>query len=591
MKQREDSDTARNGDDVGRRAADHRRAWENDVLKPALDRFELEKAGDRFYGPDDLENFDFFSKVGFPGEYPFTAGIYATFPYATGERGTGLIPQSKGLARAGRYSGYGTAEDTAAYYRRMISEGQRAGPNVAFDLPTQCGYDSDDPHALGEVGRSGVAINSFEDFKALYEPFQGELEIDRVASNWTINAPAIIIIAMYVLLARQRGIDLKKLRGTPQNDILKEYIARGTFIFPPRQSMRIVRDIFAYCTQNTPSLNLVSFGGYHIREAGATREQDLGFSMANGIEYLRTGIEAGLDVDVLAPRMTVNSFGGSVELFKEVAFQRAARRMWATIVRERFGSKNPRSWLLRQPSGAHMGYYNATMQRPLNNLARAIVGGIASALGGAAPNVEPPFDEPLGLGWSREAMQLTEDAARILQYEAKLTDVRDPLAGSYYIESLTDEIENAAWEIVDTIEKKGGAVAAIEEGWTPMQVTESAINRKKAILSGEQIVVGVNAFTSPDEVNVEVGRVVNPVYDPELLNTVEERQVAKLNVLRARRDPTIVASSLRALDTAAKDESENLFPFVLQCVESLCTVGEICNTLRDNFGEYRQPGL
>ncbi len=573
----------------GERLDEIRRArleWEKKTLAQAVERAGLDAAPDRFYTPGEIPDFDFLTKVGFPGQYPFTAGAYATVPYAAGGRGAGSIPQGKGFARAGRYSGYGTAEDTAAYYRRMIDEGQRAGPNVAFDLPTQCGLDSDDPNAFGEVGRVGVAIDSFEDFRTVYDPFRGELEIDRVGSNWTINAPATLIVAMYYLLSEERGVDVRTLRGTPQNDILKEFIARGTYIFPPRPSMRLVRDLFLFVTERMPKFNVVSGGGYHMREAGATREQDLAFSMANAMAYLRTGVEAGIEVDVLAPRMTFNAFGGSLELFQEVALQRAARRMWADIVRNRFGAKNPRSWILRQPLGAHMGYYNATVDRPINNLTRAVVGAIASALSGYGPVVEPPFDEALGLGWSREGMQLSEDAARILQYEAKLTGVLDPLAGSYYVESLTGAIEAAAWREIDKIEGMGGAVAAIEAGYMQEAVTQSALERARALQTGERIVVGVNAFTGPDEVDVSVSRTAQTMYDPRQLESAEERQRAKLTDLRRRRDGRAVTRTLRDLDRHAKDDHANLMPHIVECVRSLCTVGEICGVLKENFGEH-----
>jgi methylmalonyl-CoA mutase N-terminal domain/subunit len=577
------ADTDRERLETIRRAA---REWEKETLAPSLQRAGLERAPDRFYTPDDIPDFDFLAKVGFPGQYPFTAGAYASVPYAAGGRGSGAIPQGKGFSRAGRYSGYGTAEDTAGYYRRMIDEGQRAGPNVAFDLPTQCGLDSDHPNAFGEVGRVGVAIDSFEDFRTLYQPFRGDLEIDRVGSNWTINAPASIIVAMYYLLAEERGVDVGNLRGTPQNDILKEFIARGTYIFPPRPSMRLVRDLFVFVTERMPKFNVVSAGGYHMREAGATREQDLGFSMANAMTYLRTGVQAGIDVDVLAPRMTFNAFGGSLEMFQEIALQRAARRMWADIVRNRFGAKQARSWILRQPMGAHMGYYNATVDRPLNNLTRAVVGAIASALSGYGPVVEPPFDEALGLGWSREGMQLSEDAARILQYEAKLTSVRDPLAGSYFVESLTDQIEAAAWREIDKIEGMGGAVAAIESGYMPQAVTQSALDRARALQTGERLLVGGNAFTGPDEVEVQVTRTAQSVYDSQQLETAEARQRAKLADLRRRRPGQPVAAALRELDRLARDEQANLLPVIVECVRALCTVGEICGVLKETFGEY-----
>jgi methylmalonyl-CoA mutase N-terminal domain/subunit len=563
-----------------------RAAWQRETLAPALGRFGQEAPQDRFYGPDDLRGFDFLRDVGFPGQFPLTAGTYATDPAASGGRGTGQIPQGEGLVRAGRYSGYGGPEDTAAYYESMIALGQSAGPNLAFDLPTQCGYDSDAPLAAGEVGRTGVALDSMEDFRIIYAPFTGAVELDRVASNWTINAPAIVIVAMYFLLAQERGLDTKRLRATPQNDILKEFIARGTYIFPPRHSMRLVRDLFLFATEHLPAMNLVSAGGYHMREAGATRDQDLGFSMANAIAYLETGTAAGIDIDVLAPRISFNAFGGSLELFREVAFQRAARRLWASIVRDRFGAESPRSWLLRQPNGAHMGFYNATVSRPLNNLTRAVIGGVASALSGYAPVVEPPFDEALGLGWSREGMQLSEDAARILMYEAKLTEVRDPLAGSYYVETLTNESQAAAQAVVDDIDSRGGAVAAIESGYMPDAVARSAIERARALESGDRIVVGVNAFTGPDEITVELQQTAHP-YDAERLAMAEARQRSKLVALRRRRDGRAVARSLAELRRAARDDDTPLVPPVIDCLRADATLGEICDGLREVLGEHR----
>jgi methylmalonyl-CoA mutase N-terminal domain/subunit len=352
--------------------------------------------------------------------------------------------------------------------------------------------------------------------------------------------------------------------------------------------MRLVRDLFTFTTRELPKLNVVSGGGYHMREAGATRAQDLGFSMANGIEYLRTGIEAGIDVDILAPRMTFNAFGGSLELFYEVAHQRAARRMWAHIVRDRFNAKDPRSWLLRQPNGAHMGYYNATVNRPLNNLTRAVVGGVASALSGYGPNAEPPFDEALGLGWSREGMQLSEDAARILQYEAGLTEVRDPLAGSYFIEAITTEAELAAWDVVEEVEKYGGSVGAIEDGYMQAAVSRSAVERAMALQTGERIVVGVNAFTGPEEIDVEVVLNAQKTYGDVELRTAEARQCKKLVDLRRRRNRTEVLSALKTLDSVARDESANVMEEVIDCVRALCTVGEICGVLREVFGEYHE---
>jgi methylmalonyl-CoA mutase N-terminal domain/subunit len=569
-----------------------KKEWEEKTLKPALERFKLKESPTRFYTPLDVGGeVDFLNKVGFPGQYPFTAGTFPTFPYRTGERGSGAIAQAPGLVRAGRYSGYGSAEDTRDYYLYMKKLGQRAGPNIAFDLPTQCGYDSDNPLVSGEVGKVGVAVDTLRDMEIIYEAFTGENDLDRMASNFTINAPADIIIAMYLALADKRGISWSKLRGSPQNDILKEYVARGTYIFPPRPAMRLFRDSLVFFTKHVPNMNIVSMGGFHIREAGATREQDLAFSMAIGAAYLQEGIKAGFQVDEFAPRFSFNAFGGSMEFFKEIAFHRAARRMWAKILKEKFGAKNERSMLLRVASTAHCGRVNCTVQRPLNNLTRAIVGGIAAALAGGPPNCNPPFDEPLGLGWSLEAIQLSEDAARILQHEARLVDVMDPLAGSYYVESLTDEIENAAWNEFEKIQAMGGAVAAIENGYMQREVARSAYERQKRLEEGIDLIVGVNCYTGESELEVQTTRLVPHPYDPERRENAEKVQVARLKEIKQNRDNKKVAELLKELQKAAAQEEVNLMPHFIECVKAYATLQEICDTLREVFGEYQPAAI
>ena len=560
--------------------------WEERTLKPALERFGLKESPTKFYSPADVEGFDFLNKVNFPGQYPFTAGTYAMAPYFPAPRRG--IPGASGLVRAATYSGYGTAEDTRDYYKQMQERGQRGGPNLAFDLPTQCGYDSDNPLVRGDVGKTGVAVDTLKDFEVIYEPFQGELELDRIASNFTINAPCNIIVAMYFALAEKRGISLDKLRATPQNDVLKEFIARGTYIFPPRPSMRMVRDSIVFFTQNCPHVNVNQLGGYHIRGAGAIQEQDLAFSMAILVAYLREGVDAGLDVDSFAPRFTVNAFGGSMEFFKEIAFQRAARRMWARILKEQFGAKKERSMLLRQAGlYAHMGPENCIVQRPLNNLTRSVVGAIASALSGGMPMPYPPYDEPLGLGWSLEASQLSEDAFKILQYEAKITEVRDPLAGSYYVESLTDEIEEAAWKELDKIEAMGGAVAAIENGYMQREIAKSAYERQRRIESGEDLVVGVNCFVGEGELEVQTTRLVPHPYDPAKREQAEEKQIRNLSEVKKNRGNQAVAQLLRELKAKAKKEDENLIPQLIECAKAYASVQEMCDVLREVFGEYQ----
>jgi methylmalonyl-CoA mutase N-terminal domain/subunit len=569
-----------------------KKEWEEKTLKPALDRFKMKEAPTRFFSPLEVgDGFDFLNKVGFPGQYPFTAGTFPTFPYRTGERGTGSIAQAPGLVRAGRYSGYGSAEDTRDYYLHMKKLGQKAGPNIAFDLPTQCGYDSDNPLATGEVGKVGVAVDTLRDLETIFEAFTGENDIDRTASNFTINAPANIIMAMYLALADKRGIPRDKLRATPQNEILKEYIARGTYIFPPRHAMRMFRDSLVFFTRHLPNVNITSMGGFHIREAGATREQDLAFSMAIGAAYLQEGVNSGLNVDDFAPRFSFNSFGGSMEFFKEIAFHRAARRMWARIVKEKFGAKNERSMLLRMVSTAHCGRVNCTVQRPLNNLTRSIVGGIAAALSGGPPNCNPPFDEPMGLGWSLEAIQLSEDAARILQNEARLIDVMDPLAGSHYVESLTDEIEIAAWVEFDKIQSMGGVVKAIESGYLQREIARSAYERQKRLEEGKDLIVGINCYTGEGELEVQTTRLVPHPYDPERRENAEKVQMERLKEVKKTRDAKKVAVLLKKLKGEAAQQEVNLFPTLIECVKAYATLQETCDVLRGVFGEYRAAAL
>lgn len=569
-----------------------RKRWEEKTLKPALERFKLKESPTQFYTPLDLEDgFDFLKQVGFPGQYPFTAGTYPTFPYRTGERGSGGIAQAPGLVRAGRYSGYGAPEDTRDYYLHMKKLGSRTGPNIAFDLPTQCGYDSDSPLASGEVGKVGVAVDTLRDLEVIFEAFSGENDIDRTASNFTINAPANIIMVMYMALAEKRGISWEKLRATPQNDILKEFVARGTYIFPPRPSMRMFRDSLVFFTKYLPNVNITSIGGYHIREAGATREQDLAFSMAIGAAYLQEGINAGLPVDSFAPRFTFNAFGGSMEFFKEIAFHRAARRMWAKLLKEKFGAQNERSLTLRIPITVYPGNFNCTVQRPLNNLVRSVVGGIAAALAGGPPNCYPPYDEPMGLGWSLEAIQLSEDAARILQHEARLVDVIDPLAGSYYVESLTSQLEEAAWAEFEKIQKMGGAVAAIENGYMQREVARSAYERQKRLEEGKELIVGVNCYTGENELEVTTTRLVAHPYDPKRREEAEEKQIANLKALKEKRDNKEVARLLKELKSAAQKEEENLIPYFLHCVKVYVTLQEMCDVLREVFGEYQPAAI
>ncbi|MFP4475668.1 MAG: methylmalonyl-CoA mutase family protein [Desulfatibacillaceae bacterium] len=567
------------------RARDH---WRENVVDKRVARFNLEESPTGFYTPASLPGHDFLEKVGFPGQYPYTAGN-SPFEYWRAMAGlaakTNYRPDWGGAGKVGKYGGFGTAEDYRDYLRRMHSMGRMGGPNIAFDLATQCGYDSDDSRAEGEVGRVGVAVDSFADFETIYEPYVGDLEMDKVSSNFTINAPCSVILAMYYALAKKRGVDPANLTGTPQNDILKEFIARGTHIFPPSHSLRLFRDSVAFMREKMPKVNICSLGGYHIREAGATREQDLAFSMANAAAYVQVCLDAGLAVDDFAPMITFNAFGGSMELYHEVAFQRAARRFYARMMKERFGATSRRSMIIRQPITAHIGCSSTTLQRPLNNWVRATVGGVAAGMSGGVPGVFPPWDEPLGLGHSQEAVQMQMDASRILIYESGITEVCDPWAGSYFMESLTDRIEEDAWAEFDKIEQMGGSVAAIENGYMPKAVAKSAYEKQKQIEAQEKFQVGVNCFTGDMELDVRINRAVEATYDPAQMATAENRQVEKLRKLRAERHGDRVTAALDKLRANATDESRNLMPDMVECVEAYCTLQEICDVLRDVFGE------
>jgi len=567
--------------------------WKEGTVAKALNRFPLlSESPSRFYTPLDMkDDFDFMEKIGFPGEYPFTARAYPFEPLAGLSKFAAMAPPGAATTRAALYSGYGKPEDTRDYYKSLIEKGGKEGPNLAMDLPTQCGYDSDNPMVEGEVGKVGVAIDTLRDLEVIYEPYQGDLNLDRIASNFTINAPAIYLIAMYAALAEKRGVPLEKLKATPQNDILKEYVARGTYIFPPAPSMRLFRDTLVFLNEHMPRVNITSMGGYHIREAGATRKQDLAYSMAIAVAYFQEGLNAGLNIDDFAPRFTFNAFGGSMEFLHEIAFQRAARRMYAKIAKEKFGAKDPRSMIIRQPITAHIGPSDTTIQRPLNNLTRAVVGAVMGALSGGLCAPFPPYDEPLGLGWSLEAKQLMTDAGRILMCESKLLDVEDPFAGSYCMEALTDEIEGEAWDELKKVENMGGAVAAIEEGYMQRQVAKSAYERQKAVSGGQKLVVGVNCFTGENELEVETTRLVPHPYDPEKRQRAEEEQIAALKKVKRTRDDKEVARLLGELEQKTRQEEVNLVSHLIECAKAYVTVQEVCDVFREVFGEFESPSI
>ena len=568
--------------------------WQENVVSKQVKRYKLEESPAHFYTPADIpEDWDFLEKVGFPGQYPFTAGNDALPRWeALAKKEVKASARMEwGGASAGKYGGFGTPEDYRDYLARMHSMGRLAGPNMALDLPTQCGYDSDDPKAEGEVGRVGVAIDSLKDFETIFEPYGGDKDLDNISTNFTINAPAAVFIAMYAVLAEKRGIPLDKLRGTPQNDILKEYVGRGTYIYPPRPSLRVFRDTLVFCAEKMPNFNITSAGGYHMREAGASRTQDLAFSLAIMAAYMQAGIDAGVDIDSFAPRFTFNTFGGSIEIYKEIAFWRAARRMYARMVKERFGARKPRSMMIRAISTAHLGCSGTTLQRPLNNLTRTVLAGAAGVMSGGSPWIFPPYDEPLGLGHSLEAQQLAFDATRILIHEAKLGQVRDPWAGSYFMESLTDEIEADAQAEFDKIDEMGGAVAAIENGYMQRAVAQSAYERQKQIEKQEYLLVGVNCFNGPHEIDVATQQKVPEVYPAELRATAEDRKKKGLARLKKERNNKEVAKALKKLKESAADETKSLMPDIIECVRNYATLQEICDVGREVFGEYETPAI
>ena len=539
--------------------------WEREVLEPVLqrrperkDRFETYSGIEmkRVYTPEDAQ-IDYTEDLGFPGQYPFTRGVYPTM-----YRGR--------LWTMRQYAGYATAEESNRRYKYLLSQGQTV-LSVAFDLPTQIGYDSDHPLAEGEVGKVGVAIDSLEDMEVLFDG----IPLDKVSTSMTINAPAAILLAMYIAVAKKQGVDPRVLRGTIQNDILKEYVARGTYIFPPRPSMRLITDTFSYCKDNLPRWNTISISGYHIREAGATAVQEVAFTLANAIAYVEAAIKAGLDVDEFAPRLSF-FFNAHNDFLEEVAKFRAARRLWARIMRERFGAREPRSWMLRfhtQTAGCTL-----TAQQPDNNVVRVTLQALAAVLGGTQSLHTNSRDEALSLP-TEKSVQIALRTQQIIAHESGIANTIDPLAGSYCIEALTNEIERRALEYIKKIDEMGGALAAIERGFIQREIQESAYRYQRAVERGEQIVVGVNQFVVEEETPLRRLRV-----DP----AVRERQIARLRALKERRDSEKAQNLLTRLKETARGE-ENLLPIILECVEAYATLGEICGVLREVFGEYEPP--
>jgi len=557
--------------------------WEQEKLIPAGQKLHMENPP-RMYTPADLDGFDFKKDVGFPGEFPFVAGRH-TIPLLSAFWGRGkTLGAGKAMKTAFGYSGCGTGSDLRDFYETEKGRGLSArGPNIAFDLPTQIGLDSDDERAEGEVGKVGVAVDTLKDFETIYENFIGDRGLDKISSNWTINGTANIILAMYIALAEKRGIPQSSLRGTPQNDILKEFIARGTQTFPIEHSMRMTRDTITYCTEHMPKMNTISISGFHMREAGATRVQAIAFTFANAMAYIQEAIDAGLDIDAFIGRTSFLNFGGGMEVFKEAAARRAARVVWAKIMRDKFKSQNPKHWIYKETGAALAGFWTATKQRPLNNWIRVAIGAAFSAMIGDAPVLSPPFDEPLGLGHSTEAGQFAGDAARIIIEECKLGDVQDPLAGSYYFEHLTKKYTDEISQTLEKIDSLGGTIKLVKDGWMKNEIVRSAVAFGKKMATGEEIQVGVNKYTEDDE--IEIIPKLTPMYASIDRDSAEKRQLQNLNKIMEERDGNKVRSCLEKIENAAKDEKMNLIPLFVDAVKEYATIGEICNSLKNVFGE------
>ena len=540
--------------------------WEQGSVAKAIARFPERKKEfvtdsgipvNRADTPADLKDWSYLDKLGFPGEYPYTRGVQPTM-----YRGR--------LWTMRQYAGFGDAKETNERFRFLLQQGQ-TGLSTAFDLPTQVGYDSDHAMAEGEVGRVGVAIDSLEDIETV---FSG-IPLDKVSTSMTINAPASVLLTMYQALGEKQGVPAKKLQGTIQNDILKEYVARGTYIFPPGPSMRLVTDIFEYCSKAIPDWNTISISGYHIREAGATAVQEVAFTLADGIAYVQTAVDKGLDVDAFARRLSF-FFNSQMDFFEEIAKFRAARRIWARIMKERFKAKNPKSWMLRfhtQTAGSSL-----TAQQPDNNIVRTALEALAAVLGGTQSLHTNSRDEALALP-TEESVRIALRTQQIIGFESGVADTVDPLAGSYFIERLTDEIEAKAMEYIRKIDDMGGAVAAIERGYMQREIQDSAYKHQKAVEAKEKMVVGVNCLEIQEESPTGLLR-VNPA--------LAEAQVKRLGDLKRRRDGRAVAVALKDIEETAKG-TDNLVPKVLGAVRSYATIGEICGILREVFGVYR-PG-
>jgi methylmalonyl-CoA mutase N-terminal domain/subunit len=541
---------------------ERRKRWEEKAEKQ-LSRFPERKESfvtssglevERLYAPENVDEYTE-KEIGLPGEFPYTRGIRPS------------MYRSRFWTMR-QYAGFGSAQETNKRFRYLLEQGQ-TGLSVAFDLPTQIGYDSDDPMAAGEVGKVGVAIDSLEDMEVLLDG----IPLDRVSTSMTINAPASVLLAMYIAVAEKQGVSSKQITGTIQNDILKEYIARGTYIFPPAPSMRLITDIFAYCSEHVPKWNTISISGYHIREAGSTAVQEIAFTLADGIAYVEAALKAGLNIDQFAPRLSF-FFNAHNHFFEEIAKFRAARRVWAKIMKERFHATNERSLQLRFHT--QTGGSTLTAQQPDNNIVRVTLQALAAVLGGTQSLHTNSRDEALALP-TEESARIALRTQQIIAYESGVADTPDPLGGSYYIEELTNQIEKGVWEYINRIDEMGGAVHAIEQGYMQREIHRVALETQRKIEDGSEVVVGMNRFRVENEVPPQLLRV-----DPAL----GKEQVERLKQLRAKRNASEVEASLARLKEAAEG-TENLMPHIIHAVKAYATIGEICNTLREVFGEYR----
>ena len=536
-----------------------KKRWEDETLKPTLEKYPERKETlldkrERLNTPEDING----SELELPGKFPYTRGIHAT-----GYRGR--------LWTMRQYAGFGTAKETNERFRYLLSEGQN-GLSVAFDLPTQIGYDSDDSMATGEVGKVGVAIDSVEDMDTLFD----QVPLDKVSTSMTINAPASILLAMYIATGANQGVPQEKLRGTIQNDILKEYIARGTYIFPPKHSMRLTTDVFEYCANEVPNWNTISVSGYHIREAGCTAEQELAFTIANGIAYVEAAIQKGLDIDDFAPRMTF-FFNGHNDFLYEIAKFRAARKLWARIIAERFGSKNEKSMTMKFHT--QTGGSTLTAQQPHNNVVRTAIQALSAVLGGTQSLHTNAMDEALGLP-SEKAAKVALRTQQIIAEESGIPNTVDPLAGSYTIEKMTQELCDKTNSLIEEIDTKGGILNCIEEGWVQSQIMDSAYKFQKEIENNDRIIVGVNDYLE-DEKGLE-----------EEITKIDEdaikEQISKLSKLRSDRGN--ISEYLDILEQKAMTD-ENLMPYIINAVSAKVTIGEVCNSFRKVWGEYRPKDI